>query len=280
VVVPKFDAGWLLTNVAALGINGFSAVPTMLAMLVDHPHWEAADLSSLRLVIYGGSTVSDRVARAWQARGLQVLQGYGMTEASPGVFLATPEGAQQRPVSIGVPHFFTDIAHLGPDGPIPVQPGVEAELLIQGPNVFSGYWNRPEDTEASKEGDWFRTGDVVRVEADGWGYAIDRVKDMIISGGENIYPAEVEAVLITMPQVSDCAVVAVPDERWGEVGMAMISLRPGQTLSEADVRDFLAQRLARYKVPKYFTFLDSLPRNATGKILRSQLRSQARQKLT
>jgi fatty-acyl-CoA synthase len=275
VVAPKFDPGWMLAAVPRLGINGFSAVPTMLQMLCEHPDWATADLSTLRYVIYGGSTVRERVASAWLARDITVLQGYGMTEAAPGVLLATSDGAPARPVSAGVAHFFTDVELLRADGTRTTPPGT-GELLVRGPNVFAGYWERPADTAASFVDGWFRTGDVVRIEPDGWGYVVDRVKDMIISGGENIYPAEVEAVINELPEIADCAVVAVPDERWGEVGLAYIACHPGETVTEEQVRAYLDGRLARYKIPGYVRVTDELPRTATGKVRRADLRARAR----
>jgi fatty-acyl-CoA synthase len=274
VIAPRFDPGWMLAAIPALRINGFSGVPTMLQLLCDHPDWAGADLSSLRYVIYGGSAVQERVARAWLSRGVATLQGYGMTEAAPGVFMAPPDGATDRPVSAGVAHFFTDVELLFPDGARGPGPGT-GELLVSGPNVFPGYWNRPADTEASFVDGWFRTGDMVRVEPDGWAYVVDRVKDMIISGGENIYPAEVEAVINELPEVEDCAVVAVPDERWGEVGLAVIVPRPGAELDEQRLRAHLEGRLARYKIPRYVRFVAELPRTASGKVRRADLRAAA-----
>jgi fatty-acyl-CoA synthase len=273
VVAPKFDAAWMLSTVAELRINAFSAVPTMLQLLCDEPGWEAADLSSLRYVNYGGSAVLARVADAWLARGIPVLQGYGMTEASPGVFMALPHGAQQRPVSAGVPHLFTDVALLNADGVVQPPPGT-GELLVRGPNVFRGYWSRPAETAASfVDGQWFRSGDIVRIDDDGWAYVVDRVKDMIISGGENIYPAEVEALINRIDGVVDCAVIAVPDERWGEVGMACIVRRPSAGPDERIVRETLESELARFKIPKYLRFVDDLPRTATGKVRKAELRA-------
>jgi fatty-acyl-CoA synthase len=248
----------------------------MLQMLCDHPDWPAADLSSLRFVLYGGSSVQERVARAWLERGVQIMQGYGMTEAAPGVVLATPEGAAERPVSAGPPHFFTDVALLGVDGTVRTGPGV-GELLVHGPHVFPGYWHRPVETEASfLPGRWFRSGDVVRIEDDGWTTVVDRVKDMIISGGENIYPAEVEAVINQLPEVADCAVIAVPDERWGEVGLAVVMPRPGATVDEDQIRAHLDGRLAKYKIPRFYRFVEELPRTATGKVKRQELRNTLR----
>jgi fatty-acyl-CoA synthase len=265
VVADRFDAEKILCDIETLRITSFSAVPTMLQMLADHPSFVDTDLSSLRYVNYGGSTVLERVAVAWQARGVTLLQGYGMTEACPGVTMATPDGARQRPTSAGVPHFFTDID---------VVPGT-GELLVRGPNVFRGYWNRPEDTREAFTGDWYRSGDVVRVDPDGWVHVSDRIKDLIISGGENVYPAEVEAAIDTLPEVLDCAVVAVPDEKWGEVGAAFLVLAPGVSLTTEMLRDALRGKLAGYKIPKYAVVVDELPRTATGKVRRERLRAEA-----
>jgi fatty-acyl-CoA synthase len=197
-----------------------------------------------------------------------------MTEASPGIFMALQYGALDHPVSAGVPHFFTDIKLLTAEGNIIDSPG-QGELLVQGPNVFSGYWNQPEATQQSFIDGWFRTGDIVRIDSDGWAHIVGRVKDLIISGGENIYPAEVEGAIDELDEVSSSAVIAVPDERWGEVGAAYIVVADGRDLDEARVRAHLDRSLARYKVPKYFTFVKELPRNSTGKVIRQQLRDRA-----
>jgi fatty-acyl-CoA synthase len=272
VMAPKFDPSSMLAAISDLRITAFSAVPTMMQMLCDHPDWATADLSSLRYVIYGGSPVLERVAKAWLDRGIDVLQGYGMTEAAPGVFLSLAEGSAKRPTSAGVPHFFTDVALLGSDGKVAAPPGT-GELLVNGPNVFTGYWQRPTDTAETMIEGWFRTGDLGRVDDDGWAYIIDRVKDVIISGGENIYPAEVEAVLAQLPQIAECAVVGVPNDRWGEVGFAYIATHPETPLDETTVRAHLEKRLAKYKVPHYIRFVDSLPRTATGKLRKAKLRA-------
>jgi fatty-acyl-CoA synthase len=279
VVMPKFSPGPFLAAIAGARATVFPLAPTMLQMLCEHPDFDATDLSSLRYVVYGGSPISAPVAARWLGRGITMLQGYGMTEAAPGVLMAMSHGAKQRPVSAGVPHFFTDIALRQPDGTITSGPG-QGELLIRGPNVFSRYWNRPEETRAAFTGGWFATGDIVRIDPDGWSYVVDRVKDMIISGGENVYPAEVEAAITELPQVAEAAVIGVPDPRWGEVGLAFIvgassTGAGGMPVTEAEIRDHLAGRLARYKIPRSFHFTGSLPRNAGGKLLRHQLRAQA-----
>jgi len=274
--VAKFDPGTILARIGDAGITSFSAVPTMLEMLCRHADWDRTDLSSLTCVLYGGSPVAERVARAWLDRGVKLLQGYGMTEASPGVSMATHEGTLDHPVAAGVPHFFTDVAGLGPGFTPEPLGATPAELLVRGPHVFGGYWNRPEESKASfVDGDWFRTGDVVRVEEDGWAHIVDRVKDMIISGGENVYPAEIEAVAVQLDAVDACAVVGVADARWGEAGVAFVVRRGGAALDEAAFRAHLEQHLARYKIPKHVQFVEALPVNATGKIRRVELRARA-----
>lgn len=271
VVLPRFDPGAVLDAISSRRITSFSAVPTMLQMLCDHPSFAGTDLTSLRYVIYGGSMVAERVAVAWQRRGVVLLQGYGMTEASPGVTMAVPDGAVERPTSIGSPHFFTDISFR----PIsaPGQDAQSGELLVRGPNVFRGYWNRPADTEQALSDGWFHSGDVVRVDDSGWAYVVDRIKDMIISGAENIYPAEVESEMNSLPGVLESAVVAVPDEKWGEVGMAFIVAADGVSWDARKLRDALSGRLAAYKIPKHVRVVPGLPKTATGKVRRQDLRA-------
>jgi fatty-acyl-CoA synthase len=274
-LVPRADPGVVLERVSAARITSFSAVPTMLQMMCEHPAWDTADLSSLAVVQYGGSPVQERVARAWLDRGVRLLQGYGMTEAAPGVYMSTHDGTAAHPTAVGVPHFFTDVAQLRDGRPEPVG-GEPAELLVRGPHVFPGYWGRPEETAVSfVDGQWFRTGDVLRVDEDGWAHVVDRVKDVFISGGENVYPAEVEAVAVQLDEVSSCAVVGLRDERWGEVGVGYVELRDGATLTEEQLRAHLEAHLARYKVPRHLVFVGELPRNATGKIRRVELRTRA-----
>jgi len=269
-VVTKFDAGAILKLIDEQRITSFSCVPTMLQLVTEHPDWADADLSSLRHVIYGGSTINESVAKEWLNRGVRILQGYGMTEASPGVYMAIHEGAAEHRSSMGLPHFFTDVAHRADDGQaIDIEPGGPGrELLIRGPNVFAGYWSHPRVDDG-----WLRTGDVVRTGDDGWSYVVDRVKDVIISGGENIYPAEVEAVLVAFEGVRSAAVVAAPDDRWGEVGVAFVELHPGTTIDSVALRQHLEANLARFKLPRDIHLVDELPRNATGKVLRARLRS-------
>jgi fatty-acyl-CoA synthase len=276
-VVTKFDAGAILKLIDEEHITSFSCVPTMLQLMTEHPAWREADLASLRNVVYGGSTINESVAKEWLNRGVRILQGYGMTEAAPGVYMAVHEGAPEHRTSIGMPHFFTDVAHRTDDGhAVDIEAGGPGrELLIRGPHVFAGYWNRPEETNGTRvDSTWFRTGDVVRTGPDGWSYVVDRVKDVIISGGENIYPAEVEAVLVAFEGVRSAAVVATPDDRWGEVGVAFVEPMPGATIDEAALRQHLEANLARFKLPRDIHVTEELPRNATGKVLRARLRDE------
>ncbi len=276
VIATKFDPAEILATIAGQRITSFSAVPTMLQLLCDHPDFAVTDLSSLRYVIYGGSAVPERVAVAWQDRGVPILQGYGMTEASPGVYLAVAEGAAGRPLSIGFPHFFTDV-QLATPAEDPVEsaaaPPRQGELLVRGLNVSRGYWNRPAETAAAFRGGWFRSGDVLQIADDGWAYVVDRIKDIVISGGENIYPGEVEAQINALPGITDCALIGLPDPRWGEVGLAFVVTSGTQDWTETTLRDALRAELASFKIPKYVRFVDQLPRTITGKVRKQDLRA-------
>ncbi|MEU2639320.1 long-chain fatty acid--CoA ligase [Micromonospora fulviviridis] len=275
VVMDSFHAAEFLAAISRHRATAFPLASTMLAMLRDHPDWDAADLSGVRFVVFGGSPVAGPVVQAWLDRQVEVLQGYGMTEASPGVLMAAPGGVREHTTSAGVPHYFTDVALLTADGKIVHGPG-QGELLVKGPNIFSGYWRKPEATAATFVDGWYRSGDVVRVDEDGWAYVLDRLNAVIISGGENVYPAEVERVIGELDAVAECAVVPVQDRRWGEVAAAFVVLRPGQELDELTILRHLQSKLARYKIPKYVVFRTTLPRNATGKIQRLVLRDEAR----
>jgi fatty-acyl-CoA synthase len=283
VVAPRFDPGWMLAEIGRRGITTFSAVPTMLQMLCDHDGFATADLTSLRYVIYGGSMVAERVAVAWQRRGVELLQGYGMTEASPGVCLAVPGRAQDKPVSMGVPHFFTDVGLASvptagqDDDPASVggagRPQPAGELLVRGLNVFRGYWNQPAETARALDDGWFRSGDVVRLDEGGWGYVVDRISDMFISGGENVYPAEVETAIGKLPGVADCAVIGLPDQQWGEAGLAYVIATGEPPWTEDSLREALRGRLAPFKIPKRVRFVEDLPRTPSGKVRKQDLRA-------
>jgi fatty-acyl-CoA synthase len=202
------------------------------------------------------------------------MQGYGMTETSPGALFLRKDDSTTRIGSAGTPVFFSDVRVLDASGD-EVAPGEFGEIVVQGPNVMAGYWRRPEDTAAVLSPDgWFRSGDLAVVDDDGYVYVRDRVKDMFISGGENVYPAEVEEVLFRHPAVAECAVIGVPDDKWGEVGCAYVVPRPGVTAEPVELLAFLDGQIARYKIPKSVVITDALPRTGSGKVLKSALRAQ------
>ncbi|WP_055587942.1 acyl-CoA synthetase [Peterkaempfera griseoplana] len=243
-------------------------VPAMFQQIAAEPRFATADLSSVRSMMCGGAPVPESLIRVYEKRGLSFIQGYGMTEASPGVCLLDAANALAKAGSAGLPHFFSDVRITGPDG----ADAERGELVTEGPNVMAGYWGLPLATADALRDGWFRTGDVAVRDADGYVTVVDRVKDVIISGGENIYPAEVEKALHEHPDIVDCAVIGVPDETWGEVGRAVVVLRAGATVDEAGILASLEGRLARYKIPKSVVLTDELPRSAAGKLLKLPIR--------
>ncbi len=270
VLVEAFDPGGTLDLVERHRITYMFGVPAMFERIARHPRWAAADLSSLRMLSCGGAPVPTPLIETYQRRGLTFLQGYGMTEAL-GVLFLDGESSVGKAGSAGVPHFFADVTVAGPDL-APVGPGETGEVLVRGPAVMSGYWGLPEETAAAFTDGWFRTGDAARVDEDGHAYIADRIKDMIISGGENIYPAEIEDRILAHPDIVECAVIGVPDAHWGEVPRAVVVPRQGAELDPEEVLGSLAGRLAMYKIPKSVVITDELPRTASGKLLKTQVR--------
>lgn len=273
VIEPGFDAERMLDLIEGQGVTCLFGVPTMFAAVAESPRWATADLSSVRILMCGGSPVPRALIEVYLRRGLSFIQGYGMTEASPGTLLLDREMSAVKAGSAGVPHFFTDVRLVRSDLTGEAAPGEPGEILVHGPHVMRGYYGLPDATaEALLEGGWFRSGDVGVRDEDGYVFIVDRVKDMIISGGENVYPAEVENALYDHPDVVECAVIGMPDARWGEVGKAVVVLRAGAATEPQDLLDHLAGRLAKYKVPKAVEFRSALPRTASGKIRKSALR--------
>ncbi|KAA5828416.1 long-chain fatty acid--CoA ligase [Saccharopolyspora hirsuta] len=274
VIEEGFEPGRILQVLERERITYTFGVPTMFDALSTHPAWEATDLTSIRRVIVAAAPVPPRTLRACTERGIKICQGYGLTETGPGALILTPDDVERKLGTAGVPHFFTDVRIVDADGH-QVGPGERGEIQICGPNVMREYWNRPDATDdAFTDGRWFRSGDIGVADADGFVTVVDRLKDMIISGGENIYPAEVEAAVLEMPGVTGCAVFGVPHEKWGEVGCAAVSLEDGCHLDHERLVAFLTPRLAKYKIPKTLVVLDEIPRNATGKVRKDVLRRQ------
>ncbi|MDN3261982.1 long-chain fatty acid--CoA ligase [Streptomyces sp. CSDS2] len=273
VLLGAFDPDRVLRLIESHRVTCMFGVPTMYDALAARPRWPEADLTSLRSLNCGGAPVPERTIATYLARGLAFAQGYGMTEASPGILFLDREQTAAKAGSAGMPHFFTDTRVVLPDGR-DAAPGERGEILVSGPHVMTGYWNRPAETAAAVTDDgWLRTGDVARTDEDGFAYIVDRVKDMFISGGENVYPAEVENAVLGHPAVEECAVIGVPDAHWGEVGRAVVVLRPGARAEEADILDHLRGRLAKYKIPKSVVFAEALPRTASGKLVKPAVRA-------
>ncbi len=271
VVIPKgFDPAQTL-ELLQTDVTAFFGVPAVYQMLAEHPDFPRADLSGVRSWSAGGAAMPvpliERLARA----GVSVQQGMGMTETGPTVFLLDEEHAVSKAGSVGTPQPYVDVRIVDRDGRA-VPTGQPGELLIRGPGVTTGYWRNPAATASAFESGWLHSGDVARQDEDGFYYLVDRIKDMYISGGENVYPAEVEAVIHRFPGVRSCAVIGVPDERWGEVGRAVVEPEPGAGVEPAAIREFCREHLAAYKVPATVQVVDELPRSAMGKILKHLLR--------
>ncbi|MFE5411095.1 long-chain fatty acid--CoA ligase [Microbacterium sp. NPDC056569] len=274
VLEKGFEPGRALALIQERGITMLSGVPTTYQLMADHPSWASTDLSSLRKLTCGGSAVPTRILNAYEERGLSFSQGYGMTETSPGATSLSPAMTREKQGSVGLPHFFTDVRITDEHGDV-VPRGTVGEIEVAGPNVFLGYHGLPEATAAAFTPDgWFRSGDLGYLDADGYLYISDRLKDMIISGGENIYPAEVENLIADIEGISGVAVVGVPDERWGEVPWAVVTLREGAEVDTEVVRAHLDGLLARYKLPKNVVVVEDLPRTASGKVRKADLRAR------
>lgn len=275
VIMRTFDPGQALDCLSdpALGITHFFAVPAPYQFMMQHPKFAEADLSRLRIAGVGGAPCALAILETWTARGVPLVQGWGMTETSPAGTMLDAADAIRKLGSAGKAMMHTAIRVVDDEGRDVAAGGI-GELLIKGPNITPGYWNNRAATERSFTDGWLHTGDAARLDEEGFVYIVDRWKDMYISGGENVYPAEVENVLFQIPAIADAAIIGVPDQRWGEVGMAIVVRKPDQDLAEGDVIRHCLGRLAKFKVPQSVTFVDALPRNATGKVLKRELRTQ------
>jgi fatty-acyl-CoA synthase len=268
-----FDPGKALADIAAHRVTTMFGVPAMFQFMAQHPAFDQTDLSSVRVLIVGGAPCPLPVLKAYLARGVAMQQGYGLTETAPMMSFLAPEFALTKIGSSGKTPIFVELKLVGGDGRSVSVPGAKGEVLVRGPNVTPGYWNMPEATRAAIDADgWLHTGDAAYLDEEGFLFICDRVKDMIISGGENVYPAEVESGLMRHPAIAEVAVIGEPDEKWGEAIVAIVVLKGGQMLTIEELRAFAGDFLARYKLPGRLETVAALPRNATGKILKFQLR--------
>jgi fatty-acyl-CoA synthase len=286
-----FDAAEVLQALQDYECTILFGVPTIFKMLLDSPEFAALDLSHLRWCASGGAPLPSQLLSAYQERGVTFRQGYGLTEVGVNCFAMSDEDSRRKAGSIGKPMMFTEAKLIGRqdiglqdnDGEgkhvAPNQVGEleVGELCLRGPHVCRGYWNNPAATAQVLDADgWFHTGDLARCDEDGFFYIAGRSKDMFISGGVNVYPIEIEGELLQHSGVQDAAVVGVPHPTWGEVGVAFVVRRAQHTTTADELIHFLEERLARYKVPKEFLFVDALPRTPYGKVVKGELLQQYR----
>ena len=268
-----FDPGRALAEIAAHRVTTMFGVPAMYLFMAHHPTFATTDLSSVRVFVVGGAPCPLPVLKLYEARGVMIQQGYGLTETAPMVTILAPEFALHKVGSSGKPALFTEVKLVDAEGKAVLEPRRQGEVLVRGPNVTPGYWRRPEATSQAINVDgWFRTGDAAYFDEEGVLTISDRIKDMIISGGENVYPAEVESALMRHPAIAEVAVIGEPDPHWGEQVVAIAAIKPGQTLTIEELRAYAGESLARYKLPRRLEIIAALPRNATGKILKYRLR--------
>ncbi len=271
-ILKKFEIGHVIDALIAGKCTKFFGVPAIYQALALHPDFDRLEFSRVRHWACGGAPLPLELIRRFAARGVRVCNGMGMTETGPTVFLMDAEHAEAKIGSVGKPQILSEVRVVDADGR-DLGPGEAGELLIRGPNVTPGYWNNEAATRAAfLPGGWLKTGDVAKRDPDGYYFIVDRIKDMFISGGENVYPAEVERAIYTHPAVLEVAVVGVPDAKWGEVGAAYVLPKPGAALDGDALRAFCRTVLAGYKVPKYISIVGDFPRTAAGKVQKHVLR--------
>jgi long-chain acyl-CoA synthetase len=273
-LVPKFDPVEALETIQRDGVTHFYGVPTMYGALLHHPERESYDTSTLRQCITGGASMPVEVLRGFEeAFGAIVLEGYGLSETSP-VSSSNHPGMERKPGSIGTPLEGVEMKVVDEDDDEVAQ-GEVGEIVIRGDNIMKGYWQRPDATEEAMRGGWFHTGDMARTDEEGYFYIVDRKKDMIIRGGYNVYPREVEEVLYEHPKIREAAVLGVPHDEWGEEIGAAVVLHEGEEIEPEEVSAFVKERIAAYKYPRIVWFLDELPKGPTGKILKREIERPA-----
>jgi fatty-acyl-CoA synthase len=275
VVKRRFSPIEILETVQRYKVTLLELPATVYQFILNQCHIENYDLRSIRCCFTGGERVPVHLLKELAERGIVVSQIYGLTEASTLFWLPTEE-AREKMGSVGHPIFHGKVKIVDKEGNS-VKPGQTGEVTVKGPIVMSGYWGRPDLTnEVIKDG-WLHTGDLARTDDEGFVFIMDRSKDMFISGGENVYPAEIEKVLLSHPEIADAAVVGVDDDKWGEVGKAFVVVKDNGTMAEESITAFLTEHLAKYKIPKYIEFMDELPKTASGKIQKYLLKKGSRE---
>ncbi len=270
-LIKSFDADLVLEMLDLEHATIWWAVPTMLKMMAESPVFDQVKLSRLRYLIVGGESMPVPLIEKWHEKGVLIRQGYGLTEVGPNVTSLDHQDATRKKGSIGTLNFYYD-AKLVDANHQEVAEGETGEFILSGPTVTPGYWRNEAETENAIRDGWFHTGDLMVKDKDGFYFVVDRIKNMYISGGENVYPAEIEHIISKNPYVNDVAIVGVPDEKWGETGKAFIVATPGKSLTKKEIIDYCLDKLAKYKVPKHVEFLEELPQNDAGKIDRKKLK--------
>lgn len=270
ILMKKFDADRVLQLTAEKRCSLLFGVPTTMEMMARTPGFTSVDLSQVRYAIVGGEPMSLEAIRVWNEKGVPVRQGYGLTEFGPNVFSLNEQDAVRKMGSIGFPNFFIDVKIIDEDGR-ELGANEIGELCLRGPMMMSGYWQNEKATAETIQDGWLRTGDLVRRDEEGFYYVVGRKKEMFISGGENVYPAEVEKVIRQIPSVLEVAVIGVKDEKWGEVGRAFVVAAPDVT--EETIINHCLVNLAKFKVPKAVSLMKELPKGDSGKILKKVLSS-------
>lgn len=277
VLMEKFEAKDVIREIEKNRCSIFMGVPTMLSMMKNESDFENADLSSLDYILVGGEAMSLDLIESYQEKGIPIRQGYGMTEVGPNLTSLHHNDSIRKRGSIGKPNMYVETKVVDDEGN-EVGPGESGELLLSGPVVTPGYFNNKEETQKSFSGHWFHTGDVVIKDDEGFLYIVDRIKNMYISGGENVYPLQVEKILSQHPSIREIAIIGVPDEKWGETGLAFLSIAEQDSLSLDKVKSFCKGKLSKYKIPKHLKLLNELPKSDTGKIDRKLLKQWAKEK--
>lgn len=272
VLERTFEPGRVLRLIDTKRVTSMMGVPANYLFLSQHPDFAAADLSHLRHALVGGAPMPEPLLRVWHARGVGLVQGYGLTEASPNVLCLAAEDARRKVGYAGKPYPYVEVAISEPATGEVLSGAAEGELLVRGPNIFAGYWRDEDATNFAMRGGWLHTGDLVRRDEEGYYRILDRLDDMYISGGENVSPAEVENVLYSHPAVAEAAVIGTSNDRWGQVGVAYVVLRHGVATDADDLLGHCRRELAGFKVPKQIHFVDELPHSSVGKVLRRGLR--------
>jgi len=273
VLQAQFEPENLLKTLEKERITTLFLLPAMWLMLSQRPDFDDYDLSSLKVLLSGGAPCPITVIEFFQKRGFQFLEGFGMTETCASACVLNNENAVRKNGSVGKPLIHVQM-RIVDENDNDVASGETGELVLRGPSMFQDYWNRPDASVEEWRNGWFHSGDLARQDGEGFYYIVDRKKDMLISGGENVYPTQVEQVLYRHPKVRDVAVIGVSDEKWGEVPMALIVPEEGEEPTLEEIQSYCNEHLARFKVPKHLMVLDELPRTATGKVLKRELRKQ------